>query len=102
MRCKCPFKKIGSHGLLADLAFELRDAPVGPALLAVAREHVARPVATAQAACESVRAGGALESDAHCRSDGGGSEVIGILAQFAVRTAAAARESRLGRPPPSS
>ena len=38
-------QKIDLQGLLTDLAFEFGDAPVGPALLAVTRKHVARPLA---------------------------------------------------------
>jgi hypothetical protein len=42
MRCKHPFKK----SISADLAFEVADAPVCPALLSVARKRVARPLPT--------------------------------------------------------
>jgi len=37
-------QKIDLQGLLTDLAFELGDPPLSPALLAVARKYVARPL----------------------------------------------------------
>src|SRR5450432_1920854 len=38
---QAPLQKIDFQGLLADLAFEFRYAPFGPALASVTRKHVA-------------------------------------------------------------